>query len=182
MSKTLHQLIKTELVPSGQPGPTHEPDIILLTCSDARIETNEVFPGLSRFEIRVAGNSISSEVLASIEFAVGHLGVSSMVIMGHTSCAAIAAWHSSEMPSHDTPMIGAIEKAIAGSSFKSSDLSDSNTAAAANAIAQAELLRVSSSLIATAVDEGILEIHSVIKDLNQSGEGVYPARLIVEPS
>jgi len=43
------------------------------------------------FPIRVAGNVISSQGTASIEYAVEHLGARALVVMGHESCGAVKA-------------------------------------------------------------------------------------------
>ena len=43
------------------------------------------------FVVRVAGNFLNAAGLASIEFAVEFLGVRLVVVLGHSSCGAIAA-------------------------------------------------------------------------------------------
>jgi len=72
----------------------HEPWIATLSCADARVCPGRFF-NLSTgdsFDVRVAGNSASdSAVLASLEYAVGHLGVRALIVIGHTHCGAAAA-------------------------------------------------------------------------------------------
>lgn len=69
----------------------HSPLIATLSCADARVHPGRVF-NLSTgdsFDVRVAGNSASEGiVLASLEYAVMHLGVKALVVLGHTQCGA----------------------------------------------------------------------------------------------
>ncbi|MBL8749383.1 MAG: carbonic anhydrase [Planctomycetes bacterium] len=70
-----------------------QPLAIVLTCSDSRVAPEHVFDaGLGElFVIRVAGNTINDDTLASIEYAAGHTGASLLVVMGHSRCGAIQA-------------------------------------------------------------------------------------------
>ena len=43
------------------------------------------------FVIRVAGNVIDLTETASVEYAVSHLGVKTVVVLGHTHCGAVGA-------------------------------------------------------------------------------------------
>lgn|GEM_PF-262139 len=69
------------------------PFAVIVTCSDSRAMDNLIFDQeLGRvFSIRVAGNSPDTLGIASIEYAVEHLGSKVVVIMGHTKCGAIGA-------------------------------------------------------------------------------------------
>lgn len=69
------------------------PFAIVVTCSDSRVPAELVFDqGLGDiFVIRNAGNVLDEHVIGSIEYAVEHLGVKLVVIMGHESCGAVAA-------------------------------------------------------------------------------------------
>ncbi len=69
------------------------PLAIVLTCADSRVPPEHVFDaGLGDlFVIRVAGNTLNDDVLASIEYAAMHTGTSLLVVMGHTHCGAISA-------------------------------------------------------------------------------------------
>ena len=73
------------------------PEVLFITCSDSRIDPNLVTqtePG-ELFICRNAGNVVpphsnhSGGMTASIEFAVAALGVSHIVICGHTDCGAM---------------------------------------------------------------------------------------------
>ncbi len=69
------------------------PFAVIVTCSDSRLADNVLFDQeLGRlFTIREAGNSPDIQGLASIEYAVEHLGSKLVVVMGHTACGAIKA-------------------------------------------------------------------------------------------
>ena len=79
-----------------------QPTTMFITCADSRIVTAEITgaePG-SLFELRTAGNVIPpysltapSSEMATIEFAVVQLGVSEIVVCGHSHCGAVGALH-----------------------------------------------------------------------------------------
>jgi len=69
------------------------PYAIVLSCADSRVVPELAFDtGLGEvFVIRVAGNVANASSIASIEYAVAHLGVNLIVVMGHESCGAVTA-------------------------------------------------------------------------------------------
>ena len=74
-------------------GGEQHPIAAVLTCSDSRVVCEHLFdqgPG-KLFVVRVAGNFLNEDGLASIEFAVGVLGVRLVLVLGHSSCGAISA-------------------------------------------------------------------------------------------
>jgi len=70
-----------------------KPYAVVLSCTDSRVPPEHVFStGVGDlFVVRVAGNVVSPEALASIEYAVEHLGAQLCVVMGHESCGAVGA-------------------------------------------------------------------------------------------
>lgn len=70
-----------------------KPHTIILSCSDSRLPPEEIFDqGLGDiFTVRLAGNVATSEAIASIEYAIEHLGSRLLVVMGHESCGAVGA-------------------------------------------------------------------------------------------
>jgi carbonic anhydrase len=69
------------------------PIAAVLSCSDSRVVCEHMFdqgPG-RLFVVRVAGNFLNADGLASIEFAVESLGVRLVFVLGHSSCGAISA-------------------------------------------------------------------------------------------
>jgi carbonic anhydrase len=70
-----------------------KPHTIVLSCSDSRVPPEIVFdqrPG-EIFVVRTAGQALDSSAIASIEYAVSHLGSNLIVVMGHESCGAVKA-------------------------------------------------------------------------------------------
>ena len=69
------------------------PFVVILSCSDSRVPPELIFDqGLGDiFEIRNAGNVLDEHVIGSIEYAIMHLGVKLVVIMGHQDCGAVGA-------------------------------------------------------------------------------------------
>lgn len=70
-----------------------EPFAIILSCADSRVVPEFAFDtGLGElFVVRVAGNVANSSSIASIEYAVAHLGSQLIVVLGHESCGAVTA-------------------------------------------------------------------------------------------
>jgi len=70
------------------------PFATVLACSDSRAPVELIFErGIGEiFVIRVAGNmAMNSDVVGSAEYAVEHLGIPLLVILGHTGWGAVKA-------------------------------------------------------------------------------------------
>jgi carbonic anhydrase len=69
------------------------PFAAVLACADSRTPPEIIFDqGLGDlFVIRVAGNVVDEAVIASVEYAVMHLGVGLVMVLGHERCGAVAA-------------------------------------------------------------------------------------------
>lgn len=69
------------------------PFAAVLACSDSRVPVELVFDvGLGDlFVIRNAGNVVGETGLGTLEYAVRHLNVHLIVVMGHEGCGAVAA-------------------------------------------------------------------------------------------
>jgi carbonic anhydrase len=79
----------------------HAPSAMVLACADARIPIEMIFdqPIGELFVVRIAGNIVTPEVLGSLEFAAGALGVELLLVLGHTQCGAVsAAVNASDQP------------------------------------------------------------------------------------
>ncbi len=90
------------------------PTAIVLSCVDSRSVPDIIFDqGLGNiFAARIAGNVISSNVLASMEFATKYAGAKLIVIMGHTKCGAVAAACSQNVTGHLKPLLRQIKPAV----------------------------------------------------------------------
>lgn len=69
------------------------PFAAVLSCADSRVPPEVVFhTGLGDlFVVRAAGHVADRSILASLEYAVEHLRVPLIVVMGHESCGAVKA-------------------------------------------------------------------------------------------
>jgi len=67
------------------------PFAAILSCMDSRASIELIFnQGIGHlFSIRVAGNVVSYDVLASLEYAVAVSGVKLIAVMGHSDCGAV---------------------------------------------------------------------------------------------
>jgi len=80
-------------VAAARAAATQRPFAIVLGCSDSRTPVEILFDqGFGDlFVVRVAGNIVAPSIVGSIEFAASQFGTRLVVVMGHTSCGAIAA-------------------------------------------------------------------------------------------
>lgn len=88
------------------------PEVMLVTCSDSRIDPNlitQTLPG-ELFVIRNAGNLVptrqASGVAATLEYGVKALKVKHIVVCGHSHCGAVSAALAPESLS-DLPYVAA---------------------------------------------------------------------------
>jgi carbonic anhydrase len=92
--------------------PRHEPTAAVLACSDARVPPSVIFdqPAGSLFVVRIAGNTASPAAVASLDYAVGHLGVELLVVLGHTGCGAVQAAAASTCDRALAPIVDPIQR------------------------------------------------------------------------
>lgn len=67
------------------------PFAVIISCMDSRTSSELIFDqGLGDiFSIRIAGNVINDDIIASAEFGCKVIGAKAIVVLGHTSCGAI---------------------------------------------------------------------------------------------
>jgi carbonic anhydrase len=73
-----------------------KPFVVIVTCSDSRVSPEIYFDQKlgDIFVIRNAGNIADATALGSIEYAIEHLHVPLVVVVGHSSCGAVNAAYS----------------------------------------------------------------------------------------
>lgn len=76
------------------------PFAVIVTCADSRVPPEHIFSqGLGAlFVVRIAGNIADPYVIGSVEYAVEHLHVPLVVVLGHEECGAVAAALAPERP------------------------------------------------------------------------------------
>ena len=90
------------------------PEILVITCSDSRVVPEKIFSADlgELFVIRTAGNVINEGELATVEYAIEHLKVNHIVVLGHTHCGAVHAAIHKESGRYLDPIIKRIQKNI----------------------------------------------------------------------
>ena len=139
-----------------------EPFAAVLSCADSRVPVEIIFDQSIGhvFVTRVAGNMLTPEIIASLEYGVLVLGVKAILVMGHSNCGAIsAAIAAKEVPGQISVLYQHLIPGIAGAK------GDMPLAVKRNAVYQAQLLRESSTVIAKAIKDGVVKVASGVYDL-----------------
>ncbi len=90
------------------------PFAVILSCMDSRTSAELIFDqGLGDlFSIRIAGNVVNSDILASIEYAVKYVGSKVLMVLGHTECGAIKSAKDGVTDGHITDLLRRIHPSI----------------------------------------------------------------------
>jgi carbonic anhydrase len=139
-----------------------EPFAAVLACADSRVPVEILFDQSIGhvFVSRVAGNIVTPEIMASMEYAVAVLGVKALLVMGHSNCGAIsAAIAAKEVPGQISVLYQHLIPAIKDAK------GDASLAVKRNAAYQAQVLRESSTVIAKAIKSSGLKVVSGSYDL-----------------
>jgi carbonic anhydrase len=153
------------------------PTALFVTCSDSRVVPEIVTqrePG-DIFVIRNAGNIIPSYssqpggVSATVEYAVAILGVSDVVILGHSDCGAMTAIATSKNLEHYPAVAGWLKhadvaKAITCSHQHQSPSERLDSMVRENVIAQLANLKTHPS-VALGLAKGTLTLHGWVYDI-----------------
>lgn len=96
------------------------PFAVILSCMDSRTSVELVFDqGLGDlFSIRVAGNVVNNDIIASIEYAVKYVGSKLLVVLGHTECGAIKSAKAGVKDGHITELLNRIQPSISKAMLK----------------------------------------------------------------
>src|SRR5580692_10568059 len=92
-----------------------EPFAAVLSCADSRVPVEVVFDQTigQLFVTRVAGNIVTTEILASLEYAAAVLGTHTILVMGHSRCGAVtAAIQGQAVPGQISKLFPYIEPAV----------------------------------------------------------------------
>ena len=112
------------------------------------------------FVVRVAGNVISPEITASLEYGVAVLGTKILMVLGHSNCGAVKATiQAGAVPGQISALYAPIRPAVDAAG------SDLDAVINANTKIQANLLRKASPVIADAIKEGKLRVVSARYDV-----------------
>ena len=88
-----------------------QPEVLVITCSDSRVVPEMIFNCSlgDIFVIRTAGNVINEGELATVEYAIEHLKVKRIIVLGHTHCGAVHASIHNEKGRYLDPILNRIK-------------------------------------------------------------------------
>lgn len=138
------------------------PFAAVLGCADSRVPVELLFDQSigKLFVTRVAGNVATPEIIASLEYAVAVLGVSALLVLGHENCGAVkAAMESEDVPGQISSLYAYLRLGVERGS------GNVDAAVAANARAQADLLRTASTVIREAAAKNAIKVIAGVYDL-----------------
>jgi carbonic anhydrase len=143
-----------------------EPFAAVLSCADSRVPVEVVFDQTigQLFVTRVAGNIVTTEIVASLEYAAAVLGTHTILVMGHSRCGAVtAAIQSSDqglaVPGQISALFPYIRPAVEQAG------PDVEATIRANVLIQAARLRESSPLLSALIKEGKLKVAAAYFDI-----------------
>lgn len=146
-----------------------EPFAAVLACADSRVPVELLFDQSigQLFVTRVAGNIVTPEIIASLEYGVAVLGVGALLVLGHTDCGAVkAAMEGHSVPGQISALYPHLRPAVEQSGGAI------GTAIQANARLQSDLLRTSSTVIRESTKAGTLKVVAGVYDLGTGKVGL----------
>jgi carbonic anhydrase len=151
------------------------PFAAIVSCSDSRVPPEILFDqGLGDlFVIRLAGNILDDAALASLEYAVGHLGVKYIMVLGHKRCGAVkATLKGGEAPGHIGSLVKAIQPAVDKAKKQPGDPLDN--AVRANISMVVQQLKSSAPMLEKLVKKGDLTVAGAYYDLDNGVVSILP--------
>ncbi len=149
------------------------PIACVVACADSRVTPEILFDlGIGElFVVRVAGNYVDGAgptVKGSIEYAVAELGVSLVMVLGHSQCGAIKAAiqhiHDNDaLPGAINDLVNAIKPAVTASEHQPGDKLEN--AIRANVRRGVERLNTLGPIVAPAVASGKIKVVGGVYDL-----------------
>lgn len=148
------------------------PAAVILGCSDSRVPPEIVFDqGVGDlFVVRTAGHVVDTMALGSMEYAVEHLGVRLIVVLGHERCGAVdATLKGGEASGSIRNVVEAIRPAVEKAKAKPGHSHDCDLLCASvrmNVKQQIENIKKSSPMMAEFIQDGVLKIVGAYYDLD----------------
>lgn len=132
-----------------------EPFAAVLSCADSRVPVELVFDQSigDLFVTRVAGNIVTPEILASLEYGAAVLGVRAILVLAHQGCGAVhAAIDGKAVPGQISALYAPLRAAVVRGG------GEQEAVAKANAQIQADILAHASPVLSGLVKEGALKV------------------------
>ena len=157
------------------------PMAIVLSCIDSRVPVEQIFDlGWGHlFSTRIAGNVLSKEVIASMEYACKYGGAKLIVVMGHSGCGAVQSALQNLPDPHLKDLLNALQPAITAY-YQENPQPVSPTAAwlgvvCSNAKLQAEKILQESSLLQAMVLDNTVQVVSAVYAIETGVVEFFPS-------
>lgn len=136
------------------------PFAVILSCMDSRTSVELIFDqGLGDlFSIRVAGNIVNNDIIASIEYAVKYIGSKVLMVLGHTGCGAIKSAKQGVEDGHITELLKRIQPSITKSMLDDKEHLFDDKVAYANVENSLEEIISKSEIVKTMFEKGEIGI------------------------
>jgi carbonic anhydrase len=143
----------------------------ILSCADSRVSPELLFdqaPG-ELFVVRVAGNIVTTDLLASLEYGVQFLGTPLILVLGHSGCGAVDAAikvvkTKAVLPGHLPDLVTAIKPAaLAAAKVAPNDTL--NYAIADNVRRQVARLKAAAPVVQKAYKDHKIDIAGGVYDI-----------------
>jgi carbonic anhydrase len=107
---------------------TQHPVAVVLGCIDSRVPVETIFDMSfgDIFCVRIAGNVVNDDVLASIEYACHVAGAKLIIVLGHTRCGAIQASCDHVEKGYITQLLAKIQPAVSAETETLTDRCSTN--------------------------------------------------------
>jgi carbonic anhydrase len=147
------------------------PFAAVLSCADSRAAPELAFdqgPG-DLFVVRVAGNFVTTDGLASLEFGAAVLGTKLIMVLGHSSCGAVnatvaALQKGNKLPGHIADLVRAMKPGVEGE-IKQEGPDLEQRAVVANVRHNVKRLQQAAPILAKMVAEKKLRVVGAVYDL-----------------
>ena len=142
------------------------PCAIVLGCIDSRVPAELIFDQTigDVFNVRVAGNVLSGDVLGSIEYACVAAGVRLIIVLGHTECGAVKGACDDIKLGNLTGLVEKIKPAVATIREQNNEFVMSNNSQLLEAVAKQNVFNVmkgvteDSPVLAELIDKGDVKL------------------------
>lgn len=123
----IHRSAKNDIKYTSE---TQHPMAVVLGCIDSRVPVETIFDMSfgDMFCVRVAGNVVNQDILASIEYACNVAGAKLIVVLGHTGCGAIQAACDNVERGNITQLLAKIKPAVEAETETSTNRCSKNKA------------------------------------------------------
>jgi len=146
------------------------PFAVVLSCIDSRVPAELVFDqGIGDiFSVRVAGNIVNEDVLASMEYACKIAGSKIVIVMGHSKCGAVTAACNNVKLGNITALLSKIQPAIAAVNVDMSEMHDEVIEEVAHLNVEQSIAQIKqqSPILAEMERQGEIEIVGAMYDVS----------------